>query len=51
MFIYYFTNPLFSGQRKCIVSSFPIPDELLELVANYDNDYPDDRKWKLTPAV
>jgi len=45
MHIYYFKSDLFKGQIRKIVSSFPIPIDLLFDIVNHDNDYPSEGKW------
>lgn len=48
MYIYHFESLLFLGQRRIIVTSFPVRDKSkLEQLANEDNDYEYEKGWKL----
>lgn len=48
MYIYHFESILFQGQRRIIVTSFPVRDKSkLEELANEDNNYVYESGWKL----
>lgn len=47
MFIYFFESSLFPSEQRKLISSFPIPRIVLEEMVNYDNDYPEDKRWRL----
>lgn len=48
MYIYHFESKLLQGQRRTIVSSWPIVDWVkLEALVNEDNDYLYENGWKL----
>jgi len=48
MYIYHFESILFTGQKKTIITSFPVRSkDLLEALANEDNNYPREKGWVL----
>lgn len=48
MYINHFESILFQGQRRIIITSFPVRDKSkLEALANEDNNYPVEKGWKL----
>jgi hypothetical protein len=48
MFINHFESILFHGQRRIVVTTWPVRDKTkLESLANEDNDYPYEKGWQL----
>lgn len=47
MYIYILHSRLFDGQTKKVILSWPANALLVETLANADNHYSDDNKWKV----
>jgi hypothetical protein len=48
MYINHFESILFQGMRRIVITSFPVRDKSkLEALANEDNNYSEDKEWKL----
>lgn len=45
MNVYILTSPLFPGQTRKVILSFPLEIGLVEDMANKDNCYPRDKAW------
>ncbi len=48
MYVYILTSPLFIGQYRKVILSFPAMNYFIEALANADNSYTDNNKWKIT---